>query len=177
MAEMFRFTTYPLCQFFKPRSMQDVGENSYTLLSNGEGKIGSSWSGTSLIHHRYGGRLSNEHMNFFTVRMGCVTYNPSLPSFTYGANTCFAGATFDKKGGIYVFHSYGLDVPTPLLQLVDQDKVFGGVVGGWHDSIECHRTLFNDLGMKVARPSADLKVSFEVYGLPGDNAVVYQYIQ
>ncbi len=174
--EAFRFNQHLLDSYFNTGTVQEAYGERYTLLCP-EKIRASCWPWVELRFREFGGKYSSHFNDTFLVEMGKISISPEQLSYTEGANTCFAGATFAKNGGIYIFHSRGLKMPDDLTYLIENDQVQGGIVGGWENSINHgdNRTYFEHVGMEVIDPNTDINTWFNIAALPKQKAVVYQY--
>jgi hypothetical protein len=135
---------------------------------------------TELLEFDYFALLSRcKEADYNEVQMGRASSNPFRASLTFGANPCFAGATYTKSGdGIYVFHSVATIFPSELEVLLQSGKVYGGIVGGSPASYTKTENLklLTQFGIKfIPPPEDDFQASFAVAASPDEKKVYYAY--
>lgn len=112
------------------------------------------------------------------VEMGRVNDFPDHKSITEAAYPCLAGAAIKKSGsGIFVFHFFGTTPPNKLISLINNDEVYGGVVGGYGETYNFgnNSSLLGRCGIRYLPSNDPSRQSFAIMGLPDKRSVLYSY--
>ena len=123
-------------------------------------------------------KLGFELFDLTIVKMGNISDDPTFISHTLGAYPCLAGAAIEKNGnGIYIFHTFSVDLPKKLIELVNKGTIDGGIVGGRRETYnwDVFKKFFESVNIDYVPPLENSRQSFAVLSEPSTKSIFYTY--